>query len=166
MGKFAARERPEGESLIATCFREKIPVFIPALADSSIGIGLVMARRDGVSVDVDQLADADEITRFVEDAATTGVVFIGGGVPKNFIQQTQVIASIHEAGLHGHAYAIQFTTDAPHWGGLSGCTFEEAISWGKEMLDCPRVQVFCDATIALPLITSALIARDVKRKRT
>ncbi|HON81172.1 MAG TPA: deoxyhypusine synthase [Methanoregulaceae archaeon] len=165
LGEFAAREQPEGKSLIATCFREEIPVFVPALADSSIGIGLVMARRDGVAVDVDQLADADQITRFVEGAATTGVIFIGGGVPKNFIQQTQVIASIHEAGLHGHAYAIQFTTDAPHWGGLSGCTFEEAISWGKETLDCPRVQVFCDATIALPLVTSALFARDVKRKR-
>ncbi len=166
LGEFAVRERPEGASLTATCFREQIPVFVPALADSSIGIGLVMARREGVAVDVDQLADADEITRFVEGSEKTGVIFIGGGVPKNFIQQTQVIASIHDAGLGGHAYAIQYTTDAPHWGGLSGCTFEEAISWGKEALDCPRVQVFCDATIALPIVTSALVARDVRRRRS
>jgi len=165
LGEYAVRERPEGQSLTATCVREEIPVFIPALADSSIGIGLVMARRDGVAVDVDQLADADEITRLVERSAKTGVIYIGGGVPKNFIQQTQVIASIHDAGLQGHAYAIQYTTDAPHWGGLSGCTFEEAISWGKEALDSPHVQVFCDATIALPLVTSALVARDVRRRR-
>jgi deoxyhypusine synthase len=165
LGGFAVRERPEGASLIATCFRENIPIYIPALADSSIGIGLVMARRDGVAVDVDQLSDADEITRFVEGASKTGVIYIGGGVPKNFIQQTQVIASIHDAGLHGHAYAIQYTTDAPHWGGLSGCTFEEAISWGKEAPESPRVQVFCDATIALPIVTSALVARDVRRRR-
>lgn len=166
LGEFAVRERPKGASLTATCFREKIPVFVPALADSSIGIGLVMARREGVAVDVDQLADADEITRFVEGSERTGVIFIGGGVPKNFIQQTQVIASLHDAGLEGHAYAIQYTTDAPHWGGLSGCTFEEAISWGKEAPDCPRVQVFCDATIALPIVTSALVARDVRRQRS
>ena len=166
LGEFAVRERPGGESLIAACFREKIPVFVPALADSSIGIGLVMARREGVAVDVDQLADADEITRFVEGSKRTGVIYIGGGVPKNFIQQTQVIASIHDAGLEGHAYAIQYTTDAPHWGGLSGCTFEEAISWGKETPDCPRVQVFCDATIALPIVTSALVARGVQRQKS
>jgi deoxyhypusine synthase len=163
LGEFAIRENPEGRSLLATCVKEDIPVFIPALADSSIGIGLVMARRDGVSVDVDQLADADELTAIVERSKRTGVIYIGGGVPKNFIQQTQVIASIHQAGLEGHAYAIQYTTDAPHWGGLSGCTFEEAISWGKETPTAPRVQVFCDATIALPVVTSALVARDLKR---
>jgi deoxyhypusine synthase len=164
LGKFAIREYPEGQSLTSTCAREGIPIFVPALADSSIGIGLVMARRRGIRVDVDQLADADEITQFVERSEKTGVIFIGGGVPKNFIQQTQVIASIHGAGLQGHAYAIQYTTDAPHWGGLSGCTFDEAVSWGKETLTSPRVQVFCDATIALPLVTSALVARDITRK--
>jgi deoxyhypusine synthase len=163
LGEFATSENPEGRSLLATCVAEGIPVFVPALADSSIGIGLVMARRDGVLVDVDQLADADELTAIVERSKRTGVIYVGGGVPKNFIQQTQVIASIHEAGLEGHAYAIQFTTDAPHWGGLSGCTFEEAISWGKETPTSPRVQVFCDATIALPIVTSALVARDVRR---
>lgn len=154
---------PEGSSFLATCVRESVPVFVPALADSSIGIGLVMARREGVAVDIDQLADADEITRIVESSTRTGVVYIGGGVPKNFIQQTQVIASIHDATLGGHAYAVQYTTDAPHWGGLSGCTFEEAISWGKEQPESPLVQCFCDATIALPIAASALIASGVAR---
>jgi deoxyhypusine synthase len=163
LGTYALRENPHGRSLLSTCVREDIPIFIPALADSSIGIGLVMARRDGIRVDVDQLADADEITKVVERSKKTGVIYIGGGVPKNFIQQTQVIASIHHAGLEGHVYAIQFTTDTPHFGGLSGCTFEEAISWGKETPTSPRVQVFCDATIALPIVTSALVARDLKR---
>ncbi len=91
-----------------------------------------------------------------------------GGVPKNFIQQTQVIASIHDQNLGGHAYAIQYTTDAPHWGGgLSGCTFEEAISWGgKEAPESPRVQCFCDATIALPIVASGgLIGSGVERAR-
>jgi len=131
LGQRLIDERPDGVSLIAAACQEKVPIFIPALADSSIGIGLLMARREGVEVDVDQIADADEVTKVVEAAGKTGVVYIGGGVPKNFIQQTQVIASIHDENLGGHAYAIQYTTDAPHWGGLSGCTFDEAVSWAR-----------------------------------
>lgn len=166
LGRWLMEQRPEGRSLVATCAEHGVPIFIPALCDSSIGIGLVMARRQGISIDVDQIADTDEITKIVEDAEKTGVIYVGGGVPKNFIQQTQVIASIHDQNLGGHAYAIQYTTDAPHWGGLSGCTFEEAISWGKEAPQSPRVQCFCDATIALPIITSGLLGSGVKRTRT
>ena len=166
LGLFVQERRPEGHSLTATCANRGVPIFVPALCDSSIGIGLVIARREGIEVEIDQIADADGITRIVEGAKKTGVIYIGGGVPKNFIQQTQVIASIHDADLGGHAYAVQFTTDAPHWGGLSGCTFEEAISWGKEAVSSPRVQCFCDATIALPLVTSALLSRGPRRARS
>lgn len=164
LGAFLIDAAPGSESLVAECARQNVPVFIPALCDSSIGIGLVMARRKGIEVNIDQIADTDEITRIVEGASSTGVIYIGGGVPKNFIQQTQVIASIHEQNCGGHAYAVQFTTDAPHWGGLSGCTFDEAISWGKESPFCPNVQCFCDATIALPLITSGLVGKDLQRR--
>ena len=166
LGERLLKEYPEGTSFVTEAAKQKVPIFIPALCDSSIGIGLVMARRQGIEeVDIDQIADTDEIAGLVERAKRTGVIYIGGGVPKNFIQQTQVIASIHEQYCGGHAYAIQFTTDAPHWGGLSGCTFEEAISWGKEIPESPRIQCFCDATIALPLVTSALIARNEVRGR-
>jgi deoxyhypusine synthase len=163
LGKWLASERPGGSSFTATCAKMDVPVFIPALCDSSIGIGLVIARREGTDLQIDQIADTDEITRLVEDSEKTGVIYIGGGVPKNFIQQTQVIGSIHDSGCTGHDFAIQFTTDNPHFGGLSGCTFEEAISWGKESTDSPRAQCFCDATIALPIVTSALIASGVRR---
>ena len=162
-GTWLADEAPSGESFLATCTREGIPVFVPALCDSSIGIGALIARRRGVQVDIDQIADADEVTSLVEAASKTGVVYIGGGVPKNFIQQTQVIGSIHEKDLGGHDYAIQYTTDSPHWGGLSGCTFEEAISWGKESPDTMQVQVHVDATIALPIVISALVESGAKR---
>lgn len=162
-GKWLAGEKPAHDSLTSVCAKEKIPIFIPALADSSIGIGLLIARRRGFDIDIDQIADADEITGIVEEAKKTGVVYVGGGVPKNFIQQTQVIGSIHEKDLGGHDYAIQYTTDSPHWGGLSGCTFDEAISWGKESADSKQVQVHVDATIALPLVISALIGSGAKR---
>jgi deoxyhypusine synthase len=162
-GEWMIGKKPESTSVIASAVKHHVPIFIPALCDSSIGIGLLMARRDGIRVDIDQLADVDEIATIVEHSKKTGVVYIGGGVPKNFIQQTQVIADVYGSDQGGHAYAVQYTTDAPHWGGLSGCTFEEAISWGKESVHTPRVQCFCDATIALPLVTSALIAGNVKR---
>jgi deoxyhypusine synthase len=165
LGRQLRRDAPQARSLVTTCVEKGIPVFVPALADSSIGIGLVMARREGAAVEVDQIADVDEITAMVEGSRRTGVVYIGGGVPKNFIQQTQIVASLHGQELGGHAYAIQYTTDVPHWGGLSGCTFEEAVSWGKESPTSSRIQVFCDATIALPLVASALIARGEKRAR-
>jgi deoxyhypusine synthase len=163
LGKWLIAQYPCGRSLTATCAQMEVPIFIPALSDSSIGIGLVIARRHGFRILVDQILDADEITKFVEGAERTGVVYIGGGVPKNFIQQTQVIGSIHKSDCAGHDYAIQYTTDTPHFGGLSGCTFEEAISWGKESCSCRKVQCFCDATIALPLVTSALIGSGVVR---
>ena len=165
LGMHLRRDAPQGRSLLTSCVEKGIPVFIPALADSSLGIALQMARREGAAIEVDQLADVEEIAQMVEGAKRTGVVSIGGGVPKNFIQQTQVVASLHGQDLGGHDYAVQFTTDAPHWGGLSGCTFEEAVSWGKESPTSAKVQVFCDATIALPLVTSALVARGEKRAR-
>lgn len=154
---------PSGKSLVSACADAGVPVFIPALSDSSIGIALLMARREGADINIDQLADADEITQIVEKSQKTGVIYVGGGVPKNFIQQTQVIASIHNNDCGGHAYAIQYTTDAPHWGGLSGCTFEEAVSWGKESVNSTQAQVFCDATIALPLVVSGLKGLNLER---
>lgn len=163
IGKWLSEEVPERESVISTCYRENIPIFIPALCDSSIGIGALIARRRGVDISIDQIADTDEITKMVEDVKKTGVVYLGGGVPKNFIQQTQVIGSIHEKDLGGHDYAIQYTTDAPHWGGLSGCTFDEAISWGKESSSTMQIQCHVDATIALPIVLSALIGSGTER---
>jgi len=166
-GEWLVREVPGRESFLSTCVQEGIPVFVPALCDSSIGIGALIARRRGVAIDIDQIADTDEVTSLVEEVNKTGVIYVGGGVPKNFIQQTQVIGSIHQKDLGGHDYAIQYTTDSPHWGGLSGCTFEEAISWGKESADTMHVQVHVDATIALPIVISALIgsgARRVKKR--
>ncbi len=163
LGTWLLKHYPSGRSMTATAARLGIPIFIPALSDSSIGIALVMARRDGCQVMIDQLADAEELTKYVERSQKTGVVYIGGGVPKIFIQQTQVIASIHNHDCGGHDYAIQYTTDTPHHGGLSGCTFEEAVSWGKESCDCRKVQCFCDATIAIPIVTSALLGAGYQR---
>ena len=149
-------EKGDSDSIIASAYKHNVPIFIPALCDSSIGIGITIARRNGYNLNIDQIKDVDEITQMVELSEKTGVVYVGGGVPKNFIQQTEVVASIMGHEVSGHEYAIQYTSDAPHWGGLSGCTFDEAISWGKIAREAKKIQVFVDATIAHPIVSHAL----------
>jgi deoxyhypusine synthase len=151
-------------TILGAAHKSGVPIFVPALGDSSWGIGMVIALREGHSVIVDQIKDVNEITQMVEKSSKTGVIYIGGGVPKNFIQQTEVIAELIGDYTGGHSYAIQFTTDSPHWGGLSGCTFEEAVSWGKVAKEASKVQVFSDATITVPLVVQALKASAIKRR--
>lgn len=165
LGKKICEEGNGDESIVGSAYKHSVPIFVPALGDSSIGIGLTIARREGFDVDVDQIKDVDEITRIVEISGKTGVIYVGGGVPKNFIQQTEVVASIMGADIAGHDYAIQYTTDVPHWGGLSGCTFDEAVSWGKIAAEAKKVQVFVDATIALPIVVHALHEKKLNDKR-
>ena len=165
LGEKINAEKPDGRSVIGTAAKMDVPIYVPALADSSYGIGLVYGRRRlGAEVIIDHLKDADELSEYVEVAKKTGIVILGGGTPKNFIQQTEVIPPKYQKKyLGGHMFALQITTDAPHWGGLSGCTFEEGISWGKEKEETHKLQCFCDITIALPILTSALVAANVKR---
>ncbi|MEE8403096.1 MAG: deoxyhypusine synthase family protein, partial [Candidatus Hydrothermarchaeaceae archaeon] len=150
------------DSIIVSAYETGLPVFVPAISDSSIGIGLMLARRAGKSLPLDVIKDVDEITSMVEKSKSTGVVYIGGGVPKNFIQQTEVALSLLGSKARGHDYAIQFTTDPPHYGGLSGCTFDEAVSWGKVSTRAKKVQVYVDATIALPIVSHALAEKSKK----
>ena len=165
LGEKINAEKPDGRSVIGTCAKMNVPIHVPAIADSSYGIGLTYSRRKfGCELVIDQVKDADELSEFVETAGKTGIVLLGGGTPKNFIQQTEVIPpKYQEKFLGGHTFALQITTDAPHWGGLSGCTFEEGISWGKEKPETRKLQCFCDITIALPILTSALLSAKVRR---
>lgn len=162
LGKDIADSGGDEDSILVAAYRAKVPVFVPALADSSIGIGLTVAKRRGHHVLVDHIKDVDEITSIVEASKRTGVIYVGGGVPKNFIQQSEIVASLSGKGNMGHGYAIQYTTDSPQFGGLSGCTFEEAISWGKISTQAKKVQVFVDATIALPIVSHALMEKTKK----
>lgn len=158
-------KKGDKNSIIVSAYETGLPVFVPTIADSSIGIGLMLARRAGKSLLLDVIKDVDEITKMVEKSKKTGVVYVGGGVPKNFIQQTEVAASISGSNVKGHDYAVQFTTDTPQYGGLSGCTFEEAVSWGKISTSAKKVLVHVDATIALPIIAHALLEKSKKRKK-
>jgi deoxyhypusine synthase len=95
----------------------------------------------------------------------TASIVLGGGTPKNFINQATVQAEFYDRRVGGHRYAIQIVTDVPHFGGASGASLEEAQSWGKLAADAERISVHADVTIALPVLVSAL-ARSADAART
>lgn len=149
--------------ILSAAYRHKVPVYSPALVDSGYGIASLSA---GNSLMIDMMEDFRELASALKDMKT-GVIYIGGGVPKDFAQ----LVAVAREYLHGwkdsypHEYAIQITTDSPQWGGLSGCTLEEAVSWGKTSPKGKKVTCYCDATIALPFVSHALAERIGKPRR-
>ena len=149
------------ESILLNAYRKNIPIFSPALCDSAIGFSIMFAnRRGGRKILIDNIKDIDESSRITEKTKKSSVIYIGGGVPKNFIQQTAIIAGYQTGMEKNHNYAIQITTDMPMWGGLSGCTLEEGQSWGKINSEAKIINCYVDATIALPFIVHALSELD------
>jgi deoxyhypusine synthase len=146
------------KSITATAWKHGVPVYSPGLIDSGYGVALSLLKREGKLIRLDQTQDMEELGQIAERTKRTAVVYIGGGVPKDTIQLATIIKSLSSGGEEEtpHEFAIQITTDSPQWGGLSGCTLEEAISWGKIARDSKRSVVYSDATIALPLIAHAM----------
>jgi len=166
LGKILSEKCREKDSILVSAFKAGVPIFSPALCDSSLGFSIMFAnRRRGKRIVINEIKDIDETSRITERSKLTGVIFIGGGTPKNFIQQTAVVASYQTRHNKSHNYAIQITTDIPVWGGLSGCTFEEAQSWGKISRNAPKVTCHSDATVALPIVAHALSERFKKLRR-
>lgn len=154
------------KGILSAAFESDVPIYCPAIGDSSIGIAVAYGRYKGEnSLNFDIVADILETAKMVIQSESTGVIYLGGGTPKNFIQQTEITASIMGEEVSGHKYAIQIITDPPHWGGLSGCTFAEAQSWGKIATNAAAATVYCDATIALPIMVTALEAEKEKFSR-
>jgi len=155
--------------ILTSAYRADVPVFCPALVDSGYGVAYLMNRHDDINFKllIDHFKDYELLVRIRGRHRDSAVILIGGGVPKDFIQLSSVAVDIIESGdpslARPHKYAVQITTDNPHWGGLSGATLEEGKSWGKESLDGYSVQCFCDATIALPLLSHALVERVGRR---
>jgi deoxyhypusine synthase len=154
-------EDGKGKGIVYSAATAGVPVYCPAIGDSSIGIAIA-AFEETRSFLFDVSKDVYEMARIVSSAEATGVVYVGGGTPKNFVQQASVTAAIMGRQVSGHKYGIQIIVDAPYWGGLSGCTFQEAKSWGKVATDVRRVTVYCDATIALPVVVTALAQMEGK----
>jgi deoxyhypusine synthase len=120
-------------------------------------MGLSQARQKKAGAGyIDIIGDIVESANLVIRRPRTASIVLGGGTPKNFINQASVQAEFYSDKVGGHRYALQIVTDVPHFGGASGSSLEEAQSWGKLASDSAKVSVQCDATIALPLLATAL----------
>jgi deoxyhypusine synthase len=145
------------DGILTAAYRARVPIFCPAIADSSIGMGLSQARQKKAGAGyIDTIGDIVESANLVIRRPRTASIVLGGGTPKNFINQATVQAEFYSDEVGGHRYALQIVTDVPHFGGASGSSLEEAQSWGKLATDADRVSVQADATIALPFLVSAL----------
>lgn len=180
LGKFLSEKKIP--AIAAVAYENGVPIFSPAMVDSAYGETFLMAKNQGHNVILDSVKEFDQFVTIGTKTKDVGVIYIGGGVPKDLTQLIAISVSpkTNDQGVPGrkghlrdglheyyypHKYAIQITTDSPQWGGLSGCTLEEAISWGKINSESgKRAVCYCDATIALPLITHALNERVTKRK--
>ena len=155
MGRWCVKNAKKHNSLVETCFRHDVPIFCPAFTDSSAGFGLVVHqdRNPDQHLTLDSIRDFRELTDIKIKAGTTGLLMIGGGVPKNFTQDTVVCAEILGKEVDMHKYAIQITVADSRDGACSSSTLKEACSWGK--VDIAREQmVFAEAGAVLPLLAS------------
>ena len=137
-------------SVLRTCYEKKIPIFCPAIADSGIGLMIWNHLAKGENVEVKAFEDLKDILKIAWDSKKAGVIYLGGGVPKNYIQQAMQFSP------NSASYGIQITMDRPESGGSSGAELREGISWGKMSKEGKFVDVICDVTIALPLIYGSL----------
>lgn len=160
------------DSIVSAAYRARVPVFSPALVDSAYGMGLLLAYRRGKGVVVDMVKDFYQLVEIGRKSKKMSAIYIGGGVPKdyvNLVTVAQTLIAEYEEGIHDYykslEYVVQFTTDMPQWGGLSGATLDEAVSWGKVSPRAKRKTVHVDATIALPLVAHGLLIGRVKRAK-
>lgn len=153
------------DSVILAAYEKNVPIFVPAFSDCSAGFGLVyhQVKNPEKHVSIDSVKDFKELTELKIAARETGVVMIGGGVPKNFTQDVVVCADVLGKNVPMHKYALQITVADVRDGGLSGSTLKEAHSWGK--VDFPNTEmIYSEATIAFPII-AAYVYQKVKNRK-
>ncbi len=166
MGKYLVDHSKKKDSLVQACYENDVPIFCPAFTDSSAGFGLVKHQweRPDKHVSIDSVKDFMELTQVKMAAEITGLFMIGGGVPKNFTQDTVICAEILGKEVPMHKYAVQITVADPRDGACSSSTLKEASSWGK--VDTVYEQmVFAEATSVLPLIISNAYHKGDWKKR-
>ena len=167
MGRFLAEGgAKKKDSLVQLAYEKNVPIFCPAFTDSSAGFGLVMHQVENPDnhIAIDSIKDFRELTEIKIKAGTTGLLMIGGGVPKNFTQDTVVCAEMIGVGADMHKYAIQITVADVRDGACSSSTLKEACSWGKvETTD--EQMVYAEATTVLPLLASDAYHRGYWKDR-
>ncbi len=159
------------DSILVAARKKGVPIFCPALNDSSIGIGLTehyyIAKKEGRKpITIDSIRDNYELTQIVVQSKQTAAFYVAGGVPKNYINDSIVMSYIFGKYSGGHKYAIQMTTDAPHWGGLSGSTLAEAQSWGKINKQADFSMAFVEPSVSLPLVFGSAFQKKAHKGRS
>jgi deoxyhypusine synthase len=155
MGKYLVKNSKKKDSLVQVAYENNVPIFCPAFSDSSAGFGLVLHQHNHPDkhVSIDSVKDFYELTKIKMAAPTSGLLMIGGGVPKNFAQDTVVCAEVLGKEVPMHKYAIQITVADVRDGACSSSTLKEASSWGK--VDTTYEQmVYAEATTVVPLLAS------------
>ncbi len=155
MGKFLLEHAVKKDSLIQVAYENDVPIFCPAFSDSSAGFGLVKHQIENpdTHLSIDCVKDFKELTEIKMAAPVSGLFMIGGGVPKNFAQDTVICAEVLGKPVDMHKYAVQITVADARDGACSGSTLKEASSWGKVDTGCEQM-VYAEATSVLPLIIS------------
>lgn len=167
MGRFLAEGNAKKKnSLVQLAYEKNVPIFCPAFTDSSAGFGLVMHQIQNPKkhITIDSIADFRELTEIKIKAGTTGLLMIGGGVPKNFAQDTVVCAEMIGVGADMHKYAVQITVADVRDGACSSSTLKEACSWGKVETTAEQM-VYAEATTVLPLLASDAYHRGYWKTR-
>ena len=166
LGKYIKTNGKKKGSLIETAYDNNVPIFCPAFTDSSAGFGLVMHQEQNPDdhITIDSIREFRELTEIKLQSKQSGLLMVGGGVPKNFIQDTVVCAELLGKKVDMHKYAIQITVADTRDGACSSSTLKEASSWGK--VDVTKEQmVFAEATSVLPLIASDAYHRAYWKNR-
>jgi deoxyhypusine synthase len=155
MGKHLVGNAEKPGSLVQTAYENDVPIFCPAFSDSSAGFGLVVHQTENEQshVSIDSVKDFRELTNIKMKAPVSGLFMIGGGVPKNFAQDTVVCAEVLGQPVDMHKYAVQITVADVRDGACSSSTLREASSWGKVDTGYERM-VYAEASCVLPLIVS------------
>ncbi len=155
MGRYLTKHSKKKNSLVQTAYENNVPIFCPAFSDSSAGLGLVLHqwKNPGRHVSIDSVKDFLELTKIKLASKNTGLLMIGGGVPKNFAQDTVISAEVLGYNVPAHKYAVQITVADVRDGALSSSTLKEASSWGKVKTSYEQM-VFAEATMALPILAA------------
>ena len=166
MGKYLVKHRKKENSLVKLAYEYNVPIFCPAFTDSSAGFGLVKHQVENPKnyMSIDSVADFRELTDLKIHAGTSGLLMIGGGVPKNFVQDTVVCAEILGKEAEMHKYAVQITVADVRDGACSSSTLKEACSWGKVDVAYEQM-VFAEAGSVLPLLASTAYHKSAWKKR-
>lgn len=165
MGKYLEKNGKNPESFVLTAYKKGVPIFCPAFSDSSAGFGLVFHQTEKDDhVAIDSVKDFKELTELKVNSKDTGLLMIGGGVPKNFVQDTVVAADIIGVEAPMHKYAIQLTVADERDGALSGSTLKEANSWGKVDTGFEQM-VYGEATLTFPILASYVYHKEGWKNR-